>query len=101
MEKNREKLEGKGSDRRNFIAKTLVAGAGLALVAARNDAQTSGGRGTGAASSPGRRKLGKLEVSSVGMGVQNMHRRYDTSVPYRPEMINILRGAYDRGITFL
>jgi len=100
MEKNREKLEGKGSDRRNFIAKTLVAGAGLALVAARNDAQTSGGRGPGAASSPGRRKLGKLEVSSVGMGVQNMHRRYDTSVPYRPEMINILRAAYDRGITF-
>lgn len=48
----------------------------------------------------GKRKLGKLEVSSVGMGVQNMHRRYDTVVPYRPEMIEILRAAYDRGITF-
>jgi aryl-alcohol dehydrogenase-like predicted oxidoreductase len=49
---------------------------------------------------PGKRKLGKLEVSAVGMGVQNMHRRYETTVPYRPEMIEILRAAYDRGITF-
>lgn len=29
-----------------------------------------------------------------------MHRRYETTVPYRPEMISILRAAYDRGITF-
>ncbi len=31
----------------------------------------------------GRRRLGKLEVSSVGMGVQNMSRKYTTEVPYR------------------
>ena len=48
----------------------------------------------------GRRKLGKLEVSSVGIGVQNMSRRYETTVPYRPEMHNIIRAAYDRGVTF-
>jgi aryl-alcohol dehydrogenase-like predicted oxidoreductase len=47
-----------------------------------------------------KRKLGKLEVSSIGMGVQNMHRKYDTLVPYRPEMIKILQAAYDQGITF-
>lgn len=47
-----------------------------------------------------RRKLGKLEVSSIGMGVQNMHRQYSTLVPYRAEMIEILQAAYDRGITF-
>ncbi|MFY9620805.1 MAG: aldo/keto reductase [Pyrinomonadaceae bacterium] len=97
-------------DRRNFVAKTLVAGAGLAIVAAsaeRTDAQTSlkrnesgSDRDVGAQPSPGRRRLGKLEVSSIGMGVQNMHRRYETTVPYRPEMISILRAAYDRGITF-
>lgn len=33
----------------------------------------------------GRRKLGALEVSSVGLGVQNMSRKYDTIVPYRPQ----------------
>ena len=48
----------------------------------------------------GRRRLGKLEVSSVGIGVQNMSRKYETTVPYRPEMINIIRTAFDRGVTF-
>ena len=48
----------------------------------------------------GRRKLGSLEVSSVGLGVQNMSRKYETTVPYRPEMIDLIRKAYDRGVTF-
>jgi aryl-alcohol dehydrogenase-like predicted oxidoreductase len=48
----------------------------------------------------GRRKLGSLEVSSVGHGVQNMSRKYETSVAYRPEMINIIRAAHDHGVTF-
>ncbi|HEX8239694.1 MAG TPA: aldo/keto reductase [Allosphingosinicella sp.] len=48
----------------------------------------------------GRRRLGNLEVSSIGMGVQNMHRKYTSEVPYRPEMINVLRKAFDHGITF-
>ena len=48
----------------------------------------------------GRRKLGTLEVSSVGLGVQNMSRTYYTTVPSRPEMHNIIRTAFDRGVTF-
>ncbi|TAK56165.1 MAG: aldo/keto reductase [Gammaproteobacteria bacterium] len=48
----------------------------------------------------GRRKLGALEVSSVGLGVQNMDRKYTTEVPYRPEMIAIIRAAHDSGVTF-
>ena len=48
----------------------------------------------------GRRKLGALEVSSVGLGVQNMSRTYQTTIPTRPEMINIIRTAFDRGVTF-
>ena len=48
----------------------------------------------------GRRMLGKLEVSSVGMGVQNMSRKYTTEVPYRPEMVNIIRRAFEHGVTF-
>lgn len=46
------------------------------------------------------RKLGTLEVSSIGLGVQNMSRKYDTTLPYRPEMINVIRDAYDHGVTF-
>jgi aryl-alcohol dehydrogenase-like predicted oxidoreductase len=47
-----------------------------------------------------RRKLGTLEVSSVGLGVQNMSRTYQTTLPGRPEMLNIIRTAVDRGVTF-
>jgi aryl-alcohol dehydrogenase-like predicted oxidoreductase len=48
----------------------------------------------------GTRKLGNLEVSTIGLGVQNMSRKYDTSTPYRPEMIDVIRSAYDNGVTF-
>jgi len=45
---------------------------------------------------PGRRKLGgTLEVSSIGLGVQNMSRTYQTTIPSRPEMNKIIRGAFD------
>ena len=48
----------------------------------------------------GRRKLGKLEVSSVGIGVQNMSRTYQTTIPNRAEMHRIIRSAFDHGLTF-
>ncbi|AFM34788.1 aldo/keto reductase [Stutzerimonas stutzeri] len=44
--------------------------------------------------------LGSLEVSSLGLGVQNMSRTYQTTIPHRPEMIDIIRTAFDRGVTF-
>jgi aryl-alcohol dehydrogenase-like predicted oxidoreductase len=47
-----------------------------------------------------RRKLGTLEVSTVGLGVQNMSRTYQTTVPSRPEMLRVIRAAFDRGVTF-
>lgn len=52
------------------------------------------------ASSPSHRRLGALEVSSIGLGVQNMHRTYQTTIPHRPEMLKIIRAAYERGVTF-
>lgn len=50
--------------------------------------------------SVGRRHLGSLEVSSLGLGVQNMSRTYQTTIPNRPEMINIIRTAFDQDVTF-
>ncbi len=50
-------------------------------------------------SSRARAASGELEVSSIGLGVQNMSRTYQTTVPSRPEMINIIRAAHDRGVT--
>lgn len=46
-----------------------------------------------------RRKLGTLEVSSIGLGVQNMSRTYQTTIPSRTEMHNIIRTAFDHGVT--
>jgi aryl-alcohol dehydrogenase-like predicted oxidoreductase len=49
---------------------------------------------------PERRKLGRsLEVSSIGLGVQNMSRTYQTTIPTRAEMINIIRAAHEHGVT--
>jgi hypothetical protein len=87
----------RGIDRRSFLGFT-----GAAAVAT-----VVGGLSTPAVAEPGvqphitgRRKLGSLEVSTLGLGVQNMSRKYETTVPYRPEMINIIRAAYDHGVTF-
>ena len=95
--------------RRKFMTTSAVvasgavaAGSGL-LGCAQAQTQpglASSGRSTAAAQISARRKLGQLEVSSVGLGVQNMHRTYQTTVPARPEMIDIIRTAYERGVTF-
>jgi aryl-alcohol dehydrogenase-like predicted oxidoreductase len=86
--------------------KFLGAGFGIAAASLRPETaaaqdRSSQPRAAGGKSEPiERRKLGGLEVSAVGLGVQNMTRRYETTVPDRPEMIHIIRTAFDRGVTF-
>jgi aryl-alcohol dehydrogenase-like predicted oxidoreductase len=86
---------GPGVGRRDLLALSLALPAVAAAASARAQTKTPV-----VASGGGRRRLGALEVSSVGLGVQNMSRTYQTTVPYRPEMINIIRSAFDRGVTF-
>ena len=88
--------------RRSFLltAGSLAAAPLLGGMATKAFAQSDATSGTPAPAAPGRRRLGKLEVSSVGIGVQNMSRTYQTTVPSRPEMLNIIRTAFDRGVTF-
>ncbi|PSB10618.1 aldo/keto reductase [Pleurocapsa sp. CCALA 161] len=99
-------------DRENGSAlpnRRQVLGFGIGLTAAslltRRTAQAQGQGATGA-NTPSqhtltaRRRLGTLEVSSVGLGVQNMSRTYQTTIPKRSEMINIIQTAFDRGVTF-
>lgn len=97
------------AQRRKFFSTSMVAASGAAIAGSgllgSAHAQTqAGSASSGGQASPGqksaRRKLGQLEVSSVGLGVQNMARNYQTTVPARPEMINIIRTAYERGVTF-
>lgn len=92
-----------GLSRRQFLAGGATAVAAAALLPGPALAASSATTATPSRPVPtlsGRRKLGALEVSSVGIGVQNMHRKYTTEVPYRPEMIAILRAAYEQGVTF-
>ena len=86
------------------VGRRGLLGAGLALPALAATAATAGTPAQAARATqvapPDRRRLGSLEVSSIGLGVQNMTRTYQTTIPTRPEMINIIRTAYDTGVTF-
>jgi aryl-alcohol dehydrogenase-like predicted oxidoreductase len=93
-----------GLNRRNLLKTGLVLAGGAFLTGCGSVAATGANSSTKnskkGSNVEGRRKLGTLEVSSVGIGVQNMSRKYTTEVPSRPEMHNIIRTAFDRGVTF-
>ena len=90
------------SGRRGFMvaAGSLAAAPLLGGAGAQASAQAIGNASSVATGASGRRNLGSLEVSSVGLGVQNMSRTYQTTIPSRPEMLNIIRAAFDHGVTF-
>jgi aryl-alcohol dehydrogenase-like predicted oxidoreductase len=88
--------------RRGFLAAagSLAAAPLLGGTHGQALAQAAGPSSNAAAQVSGRRKLGSLEVSSVGLGVQNNRRKYTTETPYRPEQIELIRTAFDHGVTF-
>ena len=77
-----------------------AASAGLAAASISSPATAAQARQPAGDAGPGRRRLGKLEVSAIGLGVQNNFRKYTTEMPYRPEQINVIRAAFDHGVTF-
>ena len=79
----------------------LAGGSVIASVASAQKTEQENNKGNSHKqnSLPGRRKLGTLEVSSIGLGVQNMWRTYQTTIPTRAEMLNIIRKAFDQGVT--
>jgi aryl-alcohol dehydrogenase-like predicted oxidoreductase len=80
----------------------------VGMVSRRAFLQATGGMAAavladGAVAKPlvnGRRKLGQLEVSSVGLGCQDMTGTFYATAPSRADMIALARTAYDRGVTF-
>ncbi|MDX1666998.1 MAG: aldo/keto reductase, partial [Saprospiraceae bacterium] len=85
------------TNRRDFLRKTASAGAGLTLASSAWAASKARSKGS---SSDEKRQLGSLEVSPIGLGCMSM-----TSGSYNPprskaEMIPVIRGAVDRGVTF-
>nr|WP_315218946.1 aldo/keto reductase [uncultured Flavobacterium sp.] len=86
-------------NRRDLIKTAGLAFAGSALFPFDGLAKTASE--TVSTPTGNKRKLGaSLEVSSIGLGVQNMSRTYQTTIPSRTEMHNIIRTAFDNGVTF-
>ncbi|MEM1075733.1 MAG: aldo/keto reductase [Pseudomonadota bacterium] len=83
--------------RRSILTAGAAALALSGLASTRTVAQTSAS-GT---VPQGRRMLGALEVSAMGLGVQNHSRTFHTTIPNRSEMHNIIQRAVDEGITFI
>ena len=85
---------------RRKLFKTGLALAGGSVLASVVNAQKQRSQNLTSNIVSGRRKLGgTLEVSSVGIGVQNMPRTYQTTIPYRPDMIKIIQAAFENGVT--
>jgi aryl-alcohol dehydrogenase-like predicted oxidoreductase len=96
-ETNRSNIQkNDGISRREFITRTAVVGAGLAFGSLScATAENQPGDKT-----LGRRKLGSLEVSSIGLGCMNVV-AWGLGLPIdRQDAIRLIRAAYDRGVTF-
>lgn len=84
----------------------LLMGSGVALATAlilpnhAAQAQTKVSKNLHKTDAIGRRNLRSLEVSAIGLGVQNMSRNYQTTIPTRSQMHDIIHKAFDHGVTF-
>jgi aryl-alcohol dehydrogenase-like predicted oxidoreductase len=98
---NSTKKSTKGFKRRDVLKTSLIlAGGALLSAGCKTSSAATGAKGTSSKTQvTSRRKLGTVEVSSVGLGVQNMSRKYETTIPTRSEMHNIIRTAVDQGVT--
>ena len=106
MERSINKKADTGINRRQLLKSGLVLAGGSLLASVSgvknimaNDNGNSLKENASTSAFSERRKLGRLEVSSIGLGVQNMSRTYQTTIPTRTEMHNIIRTAFDHGIT--
>lgn len=90
-------------NRRSFLSKSVLLGAGMTaapLVFASSKTTSTENLAKKLSSSEGKRMLGNLEVSPIGLGCMSMK-----SGSYNPprdnkDMIPVIRGAVDLGVTF-
>ena len=91
---------GHGVDRRSFLRATGIIAASTMTAGLPWPAMAQqGGPASAERLVTGRRRLGKLEVSSVGLGCQDFTGTFYATAPRRPDMIALVRAAHDRGVT--
>lgn len=99
---DKDNLEDKPSipDRRLLMGSGVALATALILPNHAAQAQTNVSKNLYKTDAIGRRNLGSLEVSAIGLGVQNMSRNYQTTIPTRSQMHDIIHKAFDHGVTF-
>jgi aryl-alcohol dehydrogenase-like predicted oxidoreductase len=85
--------------RRSFLQLVAVAAA-LPLATRWAAAAGAAARPATPTSGLGRRRLGSLEVSSIGLGCQDFTGTFYDTHPRRADMIQLVRTAHDSGVTF-
>ena len=93
-------MRNRGLSRRSFLrvsgmigASALANGLSFPAIAQKIGRPLSKGQVSG------RRKLGSLEVSSVGLGCQDFTGTFYATAPNRADMITLVRTAHDHGVT--
>lgn len=109
MEKNRQAVGSNTHSRREFLAKTAIAAAGLAVVSSCTSSNQANQPGEMANKSSKvldtgtnkmkTRKLGKLEVSEIGAGCMSISANYGPPAD-RNQGIQVIRAAHEKGVTF-
>ena len=98
--KDNDSKSSQALDRRSFLRTTGIAAA-AALTCGFSITKIA--RATSLTSTKplvhGRRKLGTLEVSSVGLGCQDFTGTFYATHPNRADMINLARTAHEHGVT--
>jgi aryl-alcohol dehydrogenase-like predicted oxidoreductase len=108
MERKSDNQQSKSISRRNFLANTTLAGAGLALSPLllagcseqpKNDNKQSNKELDKKVSGMKTRKLGSLEVTEIGFGCMNLAWAYGPPMDEK-QAIQLVRKAYESGVRF-
>ena len=86
-------------DRRDFLALALALAATTAVVRVSADQAPNPAHPSTRQPTVPRRRLGALEVSTIGLGCMSMAGIYN-EVKDRQAMVALIRAAFDRGVTF-
>lgn len=101
MQETKSNIEDKFINRREFLAKTAVFGAGLAVMSSGVSAQSNKSDKLIAQKQTKMktRKLGSLVVSELGAGAMSISANYGPPAD-KAQGIKTLRTAYEKGVTF-
>jgi aryl-alcohol dehydrogenase-like predicted oxidoreductase len=110
MEKNKQAIGSNAHSRRDFLIKTAVAAAGLAIVSSCASSSDQANQPGEIANTSNKgldrgknkmkmRKLGNLVVSEIGAGCMSISANYGPPAD-RTQGINVIRAAHERGVTF-